>query len=142
MKTQQFLNTRQIREYLNWISSALDAQKGKIGRLLLRLKDVGLRAGTGFALHKKFVRLLQQVAIDQEKELDILNEIEAVERRHEELRKKKLLRAFNPDAPRDAPALMTETPEPKPKRSSLWLLVGLWAVFSSPHKKGEEPRVR
>lgn len=117
---------------LSWLNAVLAARRGGLSALLLRLKDIGMRMGANTILHKKFMALLDQVAIEREKELDILNDIEEVEKFHAQQRRNKLLRqAANDDGPRPKMAsFKMEQPEEKPARSGLlkWvLLFGLLA---------------
>ncbi|MDE1901457.1 MAG: hypothetical protein KGI37_07430 [Alphaproteobacteria bacterium] len=117
---------------LSWLNAVLAARRGGLSALLLRLKDIGMRMGANTVLHKKFMALLDQVAIEREKELDILNDIEEVEKFHAQQRRNKLLRqAANDDKPRPrAASLKMEQPEEKPARGGLlkWvLLFGLLA---------------
>jgi hypothetical protein len=119
------MGENQISSRLAWLSSALAVQRNNIATVLLRLKCIGMRASTSFALHRKFINLLEQVATDKEKELGIINEIEAVEKHHQLMKQLKLLRRAEPEgAPRT-----TRLPEPareKPQRRSLtkifWIL--------------------
>lgn len=77
---------------LSWLSATLSMHRKHIRGLLSRLKSVAVRMGDGLVLHKKFLHLIDQISDEREKEIDILREIETVEKRHLALKKKNLLR--------------------------------------------------
>ena len=123
------MNDSQFTGHLGWLSFTLASQRTSIANILLRLKGIGLRAGTSLALHRKFMRLLEQVAGDREKELGILNEIEAVERRHDEMRQRNLLRCVS--STKIEVPMPTEECEREPSRFGVWTLFGLLYLFSA-----------
>jgi len=125
------MNESQINGRLAWLSSNLAAQRNNLAKILLRLKGIGLRAGTSLGLHRKFMGLLEQIAADREKEIDIINEIEAVEKQHSEMRQRKLLRYADPDLAPQTDIFVEEQREDEPKRISLLTLFGLIYLFSS-----------
>ncbi|MDR3423578.1 MAG: hypothetical protein P4M13_00655 [Alphaproteobacteria bacterium] len=142
------MNEGQINGVLSWLGDILLARRNHMTKLLLRLRDIGARAGNSLALHRKFLRLMEQVAFDREKEMDIIHEIESVEKRHREMRERKLLRQADVRlAPKASPCPDTrpdeEDDEDEPSRFSLWKIFGLLFLFSSrPTKpKDEEPKV-
>jgi len=121
------MNNTRIQERLGWLSLTLAEQRNNISKILSRLKDIGVRAGTSLGLHKKFMGFLEQVAVEQEKELGLLHEIEAVEKQHQNMRKRNLLR--HADA-KPKPVFPAEENEPKAPPSGIWKLFGLLYMFS------------
>ncbi len=118
---------------LAWLGEALASQRNNITHLLCRLKGI---AQTGaISLPHKVMRLLDQIAGDQEKERDLIHEIECVEKKHDELRRRKMLRqadaSLAEDAPEKTDAAILLPPEPEPERASLLTLFGLLYLFSS-----------
>jgi|GEM_PF-2786991 hypothetical protein len=92
------MNERQQIEQVNWLSAKLSVQRDKLSSFLLRLKGIAVRVTSGLSLNKKFMRLMDQVAADREKEFDIIREIEDVERRHHELRQHNMLQRIAHEA--------------------------------------------
>jgi len=92
------MNEGQIQGRLSWLGFALAARRSDITGILLRLRDIGARAGTSLSLHRKFMRLMNQVADDREKERKVIHEIEAVEKRHRELKRFNLLKRADLEA--------------------------------------------
>jgi len=73
------------------LTAALATQKHVLSKILLRLKDFGGCLGTNFSLHKKFFRLMNQVAEERKKEMNLIDRIEALETYHKDLRRRDLL---------------------------------------------------
>ena len=86
------MDKNSIKGRLRWLATALTTQRNTIADILSRLRHFGTHGGSAPALRPKFMRLLTQVAVHREKENDILDEIEAMERRHQELKRGKRLR--------------------------------------------------
>ncbi|MDD4615553.1 MAG: hypothetical protein PHW76_00300 [Alphaproteobacteria bacterium] len=82
------MTEKQTSENLNWLNATLEVRRLHLNRLLSRIKDFAL---TAFPLHKKFMRLLDQIAFEQKKERAIINQIEAIEKLHQDLKRRKLL---------------------------------------------------
>jgi len=80
------------KERTNWLSVTLEAQRNNLAVFLQRLKGVAAHVKGSLSLNKKFMRLMNQVADEREKEIGIINEIEAIENRHHALRKLHMLR--------------------------------------------------
>ncbi len=99
-----------------------------------------MSAGTNIALHRKFMRLMNQVADIREKELDILHEIEQVEKRHSELRRHNLLRKADPEAAArtDIVPEEQEAEGEKPSRFSLLTIAGILYLLSSRSTKAKQ----
>jgi hypothetical protein len=97
--------------------------------------------GNNFSLHKKFMRLMDQVSDDREKELDIINQIEAIEERHHNLKKLNLLRRADLGAERKRKQLLKkkdseaytpeEDEEESPHRTSWAEILLVYLLFSS-----------
>ena len=116
---------------LSWLTDLLSGQRATLNKLLLRLKDVGARVGTSIALHHKFMRLLEQISFDREKELDLINEIEAVEKQHQQMRQAKRLRQADRDYKPKADIDIIHPTEEKPERGGILTLFGLLLLFSN-----------
>lgn len=86
------MNEKIEKERINWLGTLLGSQRTNISSLLDRLRGIAVRVGNSLPLHKKFMLFLDQVATDREKELDIINEIESIEKKHRELKQMRLLR--------------------------------------------------
>lgn len=82
---------RKLEKQVNWLTAALGAQRGGLYTLVLRLKSLAEQTGESFSIHKKFMRLMNQVANERQKELKIIDKIEAIEKKHKELRRRNLL---------------------------------------------------
>ena len=131
------MNEGQISGRLSWLTATLAAGRTNISQLLSRLKGIAMSAGTNIALHRKFMRLMNQVANIREKELDILHEIETVEKRHSELRRRNLLRKADPEAAARTDLIPEEQEqdEEKPQRLSLLTLAGILYFLSARSSK-------
>jgi len=92
------MSEKQEKERVNWLGDALASQRTNLTSLLDRLKGIAERVGDSLSLHKKFMRLMDQVATDRDKELGILNEIETIEKRHHEMKQMRLLRRADSEA--------------------------------------------
>jgi len=133
------MNNNQFNARLGWLSIALAQQRNNLAEIFLRLKDVTLRVGTSLGLHKKFLSLMEQIQYDREIERDILHEIEEVEKRHAEMKERKMLRQASPEieALKAKPIIIDDQVE-KPKRHGILTLFGLLLLFSQrsiKHKK-------
>ncbi len=134
LRHNQAMNEAKVQEQLSWFTFSLAAQRSNLSKIFLRLCSIGARAGTSLAIHRKFMCLMDQIALDKAKELDLICDIEQIEKRHALLRQRHLLRQArgtilqNVRAPRLAPV---EQPEEKPARLGLFKLMALFALFSS-----------
>ena len=90
------MNKTHIKARLIWLSATLTAQRSILSTLLSRLRGFASSAETSPSLHPKFMRLLTHAAHHKNKEDDILDEIEAMEKRHQALKKRKGLRRASP----------------------------------------------
>jgi hypothetical protein len=129
------MSETKLKERVGWLGLLLTNQRNNLADLLLRLRDVGLRAGSSLAIHRKFLKMLEQVEVERERELGLLHEIEEVEKKHAEMRRLRKLRTANDStpAPKD-----DETHEftPKPtatgdRKWGLWVWLLLWWWFMS-----------
>jgi hypothetical protein len=135
------MNGDRQKEHLNWLHAALAAQRSNVSHFLLRLKGIASRVGENLSLNKKFMRLMDQVAADRDKELDIINKIEALEKRHHQLKKLNLLRRADLEAERRRKILLRkkseeyredgEEEEESPHRLSILELFLFYYWFSS-----------
>ncbi len=132
------MNEGQISGRLSWLTATLAAGRTNISQLLSRLKGIAMSAGTNIALHRKFMRLMNQVADIREKELDILHEIEQVEKRHSELRRHNLLRKADPEAAARTDIVPEEQEAEKPSRFSLLTIAGILYLLSSRSSKAKQ----
>ena len=114
---------------LAWLASALAVQRNNLASVLSCLKGLGIRAGTSFALHRKFMLLMEQLACDKEKELNLISEIEAVEKHHQAMKQLRLLRRAAPERI-VIPARAVKQDEERPWRSNLLTFFGLLFLFS------------
>jgi hypothetical protein len=131
-----FSTQSQINKQLSWLGLSLAAQRNNLAKTLCCLKGIGARAGTSLFLRKSFTRFLEQVAIDKQKELDLLNEIDAVEKQHDHLRQRKLLRRAQTDLPpRPQPPENVENPPARDSKGGILGLIAFFYVFSLTPKK-------
>jgi hypothetical protein len=132
------MGEKQQKERLNWLSATIAAQRNNISDLLARLRGVAFRFSDSLSLHTKFMKLMDQVAVEREKELDIIYEIETVEKRHLELKKRKLLRHANPETEEKRLRRLNKKDgknekdeEDSPQRLSLAEILAIFWLFSS-----------
>lgn len=135
-----FMNDIRISGRLGWLSSALVTQRNNLSNTLLRLKDAGLRAGTSLNLHRKFMRLLEQVATDRDKELAILNEIEAIEKQHRAMKRSNLLRCVTRKHMPHA-AVVDHPEDGKHEHNGLLRLFGIFWLLSSTNNKRKKQQL-
>lgn len=129
------MNEGKIQEHVNWFSFSLAAQRNNLTQLFARLRSIGAKVGTSMAVHHKFIRLMDQVADAQKKELDLLCDIEEMEKRHAVMREQRLLRQANdnllkPKADPDYDLGRHDTRDEKPARGGLGKLLLLLALFA------------
>ena len=74
-----------------WLTSKLAQKKARIGGLIARLSALEFPGRMKPALAEKFQHLLHQIEAEQEKEFDIICEIQSVEEKHREQRLQKKL---------------------------------------------------
>jgi hypothetical protein len=111
--------------YLAWLMAGLVGKRDRIVDLLRRLSGLG-RAAHKPKLFRKFLNMLDEVALAKREETSLISRIEAIEQKHRFLRQSKSLRQFGVKAAAPLPVLFPKYPEPKPRGpSKLWLLV-LW----------------
>jgi hypothetical protein len=133
------MNHIQASDRAGWLGIALAAQRDTLSKILFRLKEIGVRAGTSLGLHRKFMQLMEQIAYDRQKELDLINEIESVEKHHLEMKQNNKLRRAG-DKPVQTTAFTKKQEDKEPKRASLLTILGiLWLFSAKPinHKKQE-----
>lgn len=131
------MNEKGIKGYIAWLGDNLLARRHSLAALLERMRDVCMHAASNLSLYKKFMKLLEQVAGDREKEIFLIDEIEAVERRHAEMRKMKLLRRAQVSSSDKDAAHQNDQPE-QPQRSGIWKLIGMFYLLSLSSKKKPE----
>lgn len=93
-----------------------------------RLTDLGTVQAMTPRIFHKFLRMLDQIAAEKEKELHIIAEIEAVEQRHNYYRKNKQLHKVHEMVMASPPRFFAPQARPKQK-TSFWL--GWLLVFAS-----------
>ncbi|MCL2469504.1 MAG: hypothetical protein FWF24_04645 [Alphaproteobacteria bacterium] len=106
----------------------------KVGRLSNRLGFAGLKLFPSLRLRNKIAQWMLKLVALQEKEQSLINEIEAVENLHRNLRLQKSLRracAMKKDE-EEEPALYQPTPR---RRSSFGLALLILALAFSPTRK-------
>src|ERR1700760_2914828 len=112
----KYMNSKQASERIGWLGEQLATQRNNMAKILLRLRDIGVRAGVSLGLHRKFMQLMEQIACERDRELDLINEIEQVEKRHREMKQANKLRRAG-DRPADKAVEFTENRQEKePKR--------------------------
>ena len=132
------MNKDQISGRLSWLADALAVRRNDIASAFLRLKGLGVQVRNSLSFPRHFVSLMEQIAADREKELDILHEIETIEKKHDELKTNKLLRTASPAPLPQVEPLSCEDNEEKPDGFGLTRILALLAFFSSSggnHKK-------
>ncbi len=133
------MSDKRTTETLNWLNATLEAQRTNLFGLVSRLKEFA--SGANFLLHKKFMRLMDQIAKEQKKEREIIDKIEAIEKQHQHLRKLNLLqiratearvRRARKEDEEDMALLMRRRKKPeKDNEASLLELVVLAGVLGS-----------
>jgi hypothetical protein len=105
--------------------AGLVGKRDRIVDLLRRLSGLS-RAAHKPKLFRKFLNMLDEVALAKREEAALISRIEAMEQKHRFLRQSKGLRQFGAKVAAPMPVLFPKHPEPKPSRpSALWLLV-IW----------------
>src|ERR1700722_5984226 len=105
---------------LTWLLAALAAQRDKLANLLCRLTGLGTPGAMNPSIFGKFLRLLEQVAAEREKEMRILDRIENVEKLHRYRREHHQLQdAPAPQNPDDEEPDDEAAPEPA-RKGLLW----------------------
>lgn len=123
------MGEKQLQERVGWLGLLLTNQRNNMARLMVRLRDVGLRAGGSVAIHRKFLKMLEQVEFERERELGLIHEIEAVEKKHAELRRMRRLKAADTTPQQtnkqvnDFDARPTAEPD---RKLGLWVWLALW----------------
>jgi hypothetical protein len=130
---------------LTWLMSSWSRKERKIRKLQGRAHGMGPVEGMKPSFFQKFMGLLQQISGLREKELVIISEINAVEKKHRALRKsKKLKRA----APKPAswqydPNAEDEDEDAKEERSGInfWFVaIFLWLMSENNSNKNQGPK--
>ncbi|MDD3028659.1 MAG: hypothetical protein PHS57_00035 [Alphaproteobacteria bacterium] len=85
------MNDTLYNQTLHWLTSSLGIKRNCLATFCTQMTGIAMKVGTNLSLHKKFMALMGQVAQEKEKETAILDEIEAMEKRHHLLRQKGLL---------------------------------------------------
>ncbi|MFY9288551.1 MAG: hypothetical protein WAO98_08635 [Alphaproteobacteria bacterium] len=81
---------------VSWLMAAWSDQRRKIASLLARLGDLGTPGGMTPKIFHKFLHMLSQVAAEKEHEMHLIDEIEAIERKHRFMRKVGWLKRIGP----------------------------------------------
>jgi len=132
------MNEKGIKSYLTWLGDNLMVRRRSVLSMLDRLRDVCMKAGSHLYLYKKFMKLLEQISGEREKEIYLIDEIQAVEKKHAEMRKQKKLRRARCEKDKDC--AISADAEPKPKRTGLWTLLGVMYLLS--RSKKEKPDLK
>ncbi len=132
----------QIQGKLAWLCAGLEARRNDIARIVRLLASIGAYAATSFAVHKKFLNLMDQIAEEKEKETNILHEIETVEKHHEEMKRQRRLRRADPDLIASESFRLMEAEEEAPRRSGFWGLVILFLFFSAGARQNPKPAMK
>ncbi len=74
-----------LRYHLNWLETALQGKKRALGSILDRLRVAALGQSASPAMHYHFTSLLSEAVMLRDEENEIINRIEAVERRHHDM---------------------------------------------------------
>ena len=82
---------------LGWLTSVLGDKKARIANLWGEIAGLGPPGLMKPSIFRKFLALLAQVAQEEEKEIDFINHIEAVELEHRFKREHHQLERANPD---------------------------------------------
>lgn len=118
-----------------WLAVALVDQRGRIASLLQRLKGFGEPGIMEPPLFQKFLRMLEQVAVEKDRETEIIRRIQAVEARHSSSRKsRKLKRAAPKPKPgkNREPEFVSEQQCERSRHGWLWIFALLY--LTSPRK--------
>jgi len=75
-----------------WLSAALGAQHARLVTLLQRLRGMGTPDKMKPTMFRKFINVLEQVAVAKERETEIISRIQAIEAKHRFQRKRKALK--------------------------------------------------
>lgn len=126
--------------YFSRLSAALAGQKNALADLLHRLVGMGPTDGMKGSVFRKFLRTLEQISFEKEKELELIHRIEAVETRHRIQRKhKKLKRAAHHRAKKKVSQNKPIFSEPEAERSGAgWLGIAAYICLLSGN--GLKPR--
>jgi hypothetical protein len=115
---------------IGWLLVALDRKRNRLGFLLRCLTGSGTPGVMRPSLFRKFTDLLDQIAVEREKELRIMHRIEAVEQQHRYLRAHHQLEQIARAHEKEEPASDYSKEYPgRPKRDWLWFCV-LWYLFA------------
>ena len=114
-----------------WYAAKLAGTRYQIEDLLRRLKGFGCRNAIKPLLFGKFLRLLDDVAAQKHDEIRLIEQIEAIECRHQALRKNRCLRvAKKPDA--TLPNVVVNDVDAS--GYGMLKLVVMWHIFATSNK--------
>jgi hypothetical protein len=102
------MDNSDIKTYRSRLPLSLAACRNDLVQLLLRLRGIGLRAGTSPKLHRKFMRLMEQISMDREREIHFLCEIEEMEKLHKNMKRHNRLRRARQAPPTSLPPIPEE----------------------------------
>jgi hypothetical protein len=106
-----------------WFASLLADKRSRIAHLFGEIAGLGAPADMKPSVFKRFLELLAQIAHEEERETDVLLEIEAVELKHRFRREHHQLERANPDfepGPEGERDAAGETGENKKQRKGLF----------------------
>ena len=125
---------------LSWLGDIMMSHRHRISKLLLRLRGIAASTGSNLALHKKFMKMMNQVADEHEKEVGILREIETMEKRHKEMKRQNRLRQAEPPRKKKDPLWIQPEEQPKPRGMGLLALLAIAYLFKTTKPKPPEPK--
>ena len=140
------MNEKLLGEKISWLGDKLIGKRDILSRMLSRLRAFGESVGGNLGWHKKLSCLMEQIADEREKEVDLIYEIDKMEKRHREMKRARLLKQADASLAdrvekRDAAPMKCEEKE-EPEVPLLVKLMGLWYFFSPPCSSNRiEPRV-
>lgn len=113
---------------LAWLTAALSGHRERLSKLLRRMTGAGVPGAMTPSAFTKFLHMLDQVAVERDKEMHLIDEIEQIEKKHHSRLKDHRLETVHTGktAPETAPE-----PEPEAEKSGLDLLglAALWHFF-------------
>jgi hypothetical protein len=115
--------------HLAWLAAALGGQRNRIIDLIRRMTSLGSPGGMNPRIFGKFLRLLDQVASARDREIGILDRIEAIEEQHRFCRKNHMLEHIQSDPRKNPEPDGQDEAETEQPNNSLLLFLVVWAAF-------------
>jgi len=91
------VDTPQTSSRLSWLTASLGERRSRLTSILRRMVGLGEPGAMKSSIFGKFLNLIEQVAGERDKEMELMSQIDAIEQKHRFMRDHHKLERADPD---------------------------------------------